>query len=684
MKKNFTFLITLLMLVSGVAYGQIRVGGVVTSPDGEGLPGATILVKESGQGTVTDIDGNYQLSVDNTATLIFSSTGFINQEIQVKNRTAIDVQLEENVVGLDEVVVIAYGETEKRKFTGSLATVSAAELDQIPQTSPIQMIQGRAAGVLVEDNSGAPGSVGSMVIRGVGSFGGDTDPLYVIDGIPTANFQSFNPNDIESISILKDASATSIYGSRASNGVVLITTKKGKVGKTRITFNAQAGFSDIENPNDFRLMNSTEYTEYYREAFSNAGLDADFQMPAESDSINTDWLDGVLRNGQTQLYEITASGGSEKATHYVSASYFRQKGTVIGTGFERYTGRTNLKLAPVDKLTLDIGILGSFAKNDLQFANRGRSGVYSGAFNVAPTASPFASASTPLNLSGLGYNFDLPSNAGHNPFGAEAMNSRERQTYRAFPTLKVQVEPVQNLILTTSASVDFEVQKESAFQSKYYFAETDNGLAEDLSSYGLANNISATLQYKLELGNNHVISPMIGTERFRSSFQSESSESRDFGFDGIPVVGAGAILSDISSDYGAHTMVSVFSRINYAFQDKLFVDLTYRTDGSSRFGSNNRWGNFYGIGAGYDLTNESFMKGQSFFNSLRLRASYGNQGSYDIDDYRWRNTYNGNGAFIVPGGGNPGSQPESPGNQSLHGRKAYLLTLDLDFALLQK
>jgi len=670
-----------LMFLSFIAIGQ-TVNGTVKDSEGTRLPGVSVIEKNTTNGTVTDTEGNYTLTLQKeNATLIFSSLGFVTREIVLKGREQIDLVLLEDVKSLDEVVVIAYGASEKRKFTGSLSTVSTDEIDQIPQTSPIQMLQGRAAGVLVEDNSGAPGSVGDILIRGVGSYNADQSPLYVIDGIPTSNFSAFNPNDIESISILKDAAATSIYGSRASNGVVLITTKKGKSGKTKITFNAQAGFSDLENPNDFRVLNATEYKEYYQEAYRNGGLNAETLMPENSDSINTAWVDDVLQTGVTQQYEVTASGGTDVVRHFVSVSYFNQKGIVIGTNFERYTGRVNLGLSPSEKLQLDINILGAFTKRDLQYADGGRSGIFSGSFNIAPTASPFASGTTPLNLNGLGYNFNLPSNAGHNPIASNDINSRTSNSYRALPSLQVTLEPIKNFTIKSSLAVDLLVSKEEAFQSKFYFAETDNGLSEANTEFSTRTNFNAIAQYEYSFGD-HTITPTVGVETFKRVFTAEGAESREFGFDGISLVGEGATMLDIDSDYSAHTLFSVFSKVNYAFKDKLFLDLTYRTDGSSRFGPENRYGQFYGIGSGYDLTGEGFLQGQNILSQLRVRASYGIQGNYNIGNYSWRKTYNSQGAFIVPGGGNPGAQPEDPGNEFVQWEESVTSNVGIDFGLI--
>lgn len=681
MRKIFTLTSVWLMFFGTSVYGQRTISGNVTDKSGAAIPGVAVEVKNTTIGTVSDIEGNYSLPVvENDAVLVFSFLGYKDTEVDVGSRSVIDVVLIEDVQSLDEVIVIAYGETQRRKFTGSLSTVNASEISNIPQTSPLQMVQGRAAGVLVEDNGGAPGSVGSILIRGVGSYNSNTEPLYVIDGIPTANFQAFNPGDIESISILKDASATSIYGSRASNGVVLITTKQGKAGKSRLGFNAQIGFADLENPNDFGVMDASQYTDYYTEAYTNAGLDPNVQLPASSE--DTDWLDEVLQTGKTQLYELNLSGGNEKMAHYISASYFNQEGIIIGTDYERYTGRVNLSFSPLDRVGFDVNVLGSYANNALQYSDAGRGGTFAGAFNVSPLSGIYATDDTPLSLNGQGYNFDLPSNAGHNPVATEAMNSRTRDIYRAFPTFRINIEPIDHLTITSSASVDLSVYKENSFQSKYYYAENDNGLAEAETAYSINSNLNALVKYEFNINNDHTITPLIGVERFKRSYESEGAESREFGFDGIPLVGEGSVMLDINSDYSANTLVSFFSRINYSFKDKLFIDGSFRRDGSSRFGPENLYGSFYSMGLGYDLSRETFMESQNIFSQLRVRGSYGVQGNDNIGDYSWRKTYNSTGTFIVPGGSNAGAQPEDPGNESIQWEESVSFNVGLDFGIL--
>ena len=303
MRKLLFICFLKMLFISQLALAQQTITGTVTSAaDGTPLPGVNITVQGTTTGTVSDVNGNYSITVvDSEATLVFSFIGYISFETVVGDRFTLDVTLEEGSEYLDEIVVIGYGETQRKAFTGSLTSVDVTEIANVPQQSAVSLMQGKAAGVLVTETDGQPGSVASTLIRGLGSFRG-SPPLYVIDGIPASNFNSFNPSDIQSISVLKDAAATSIYGSRAAAGVILITTKKGKAGKTKFDFSAQYGTTSIENPKDFRLLNAEEYLEYYREAAINGGLNPDdvsagsYYLPLGGDYYDTDWYDEVTRN----------------------------------------------------------------------------------------------------------------------------------------------------------------------------------------------------------------------------------------------------------------------------------------------------------------------------------------------------------------------------------------------------
>lgn len=694
MKKLFTVFSCLIGILIGFdSHSQRMVNGVVTSEEGDPLPGVSIVLKSNpSTGTISDIDGTYSMDVaDENAVLVFSFIGFRTSEVTLGGRTTIDVALSEDVQSLDEVLVIAYGETEKRKYTGSLTAITDKEIAQIPQASPVSMLQGRSAGVLIEDGSGAPGSIGNVVIRGVSTFGDNTGPLFVIDGTPAENLNTINPNDIESISVLKDGTATSLYGSRAAFGVVLVTTKTGRPQETEFTINTQYGFSDMENPNGFRMMDAQEYTAYYREAYLRMGGNPDdpstgFYTPLDPE-VNTNWIDAVTQTGTTQLHEISATGGNEKVKHFTSLSYFDQEGVVKQTRFQRYTGRVNLTFAPTARLQVDLNLLGSYVEEDLQFNDGGRSGIFSGAFNIAPTSSPFAG---PNDLNGLGYNFSLPSNAGHNPIASLAMNSNTRSRVTIFPTLRLTYEPVDRLIFRTTGSINHRSIKRNLFQSKFYLAETDNGRAELENDIIDDVNFNISASYDYNIDSKHSLTPSIGFELYHNQAIEEEFESRDFAFDGINNVAAGGTQLAPGYSQSANSLVSVFSRLNYAYADKLFLDASYRRDGSSRFGPDNRWGDFYALGIGYRLIEEPFLQSQNLLSDLKVRASYGVVGSNNnIGNFDWRQTYNGEGQFIVPIQNsdstvtNTGAQPESPGNQRLKWETSRKLNFGIDFGFIQ-
>jgi TonB-linked SusC/RagA family outer membrane protein len=349
---------------------------------------------------------------------------------------------------------------------------------------------------------------------------------------------------------------------------------------------------------------------------------------------------------------------------------------------ERYLERA------LDRFNVDINLLGSYTNNDLQYSDGGRGGTFSGAFNVAPTSTIRATAETPTNLNGLGFNFALPSNAGHNPVATANIRERNRKGVRIFPSVRLSYEPINGLILATSGSIDYTYDEENAYQSKFYYAETDNGAAEVETRRFTDANFNATASYNYEISADHQIKPLIGIEIYESKTEIEGYESRDFAFDGINNVAAGAVPTGSSYSYNSNTLVSLFSRINYTYRDKLFLEVSYRRDGSSRFGPENRWGDFYAVGAGYNLMEESFMQTQSIFSALRIRGSYGIQGNNAIGDFAWRSGYGSGGVFIVPpaGGGtglpNSGAQPDEPGNSELKWEQSRSLNIGVDFAIL--
>lgn len=687
-KSIYLFLIAS-CLISIDSFAQKIISGTVNAEDGNSLPGVAVTVKNTTQGTITDASGNYSLSIpgNDDIMLVFSYVGYQSQEIQVGDKSVIDIQLQEQIKNLNEVVVIAYGETDRKKFTGSLTSVDGEAINQIPQTSAIQMLQGRSAGVNVLDGSGQPGSVGSIVIRGVGTITGNTSPLYVIDGIATNSIATLNPNDIASISVLKDAAATSIYGSRAANGVVLITTKSGKSGETTLSLNVQAGFSDLENPNDFRVMNASEYIDYYREAISNGGVDPDdpttgFYLPATEDTINTNWLDEILQTGSFQQYELSMSGGNEKTVFFSSLNYLDQEGNVLGTDFTRYSGRVNLKHSASENLNIDFKLFGSYAEQNLRNSIGGRSDQFAGAHQVSPLSPIFANENTVLN--GLGYNFDLPSNAQHNPLAAAIINRNLQNSVRVFPTLRVTFEPFDNFSIWTSGSLDWTYRTFSDYTSKFYLAETEGG--ESVLEFGtsLDANFNLVGDYSFDLGTDHTINALVGFEAYKRTLTDSEAGTLNFAFNSVNDFGSGAVTNAGAVNYffEGESLASVFTRIDYSFKDKLFLDASLRRDGSSKYGPENRWGTFYAFGAGYSIIQEAFLQPLAFLSDLRVRSSYGISGNpFGTSSFAWRQLYSAGGAYNLPGGPNPGSSPESPGNPFLKWEQSEQFNVGLDFGL---
>ncbi len=682
-----------LLFLSQLVLGQQTITGTVTSSqDGSTLPGVNITVKGTTTGVVSDLDGNYTITVnDPEAILVFSFVGYHPFETVVGTRSNLNVVLEEGSELLDEIVVIGYGETTRKSFTGSLTSIGAEEVANIPQQNVISMMQGRAAGVYVTDSDGQPGSSPSILIRGLGTFRGSGSPLYVIDGIPASNFNSFNPNDIESITFLKDAAATSIYGSRAASGVVLITTKKGRAGKTIFNLNAQFGSTSIENPNDFRLLDGPEYLTYYREAAMNAGIDPEdpagpAYYPLTGNYYNTDWFDAVTRKGQIQSYELSASGGNENTTFYFSFGYFDEIGTVIGSSFDRYTGRLNLKHKVSDKLDFDIKVFGSVNnKFDEWGGGGGRSGNMSGSYSVSPLKSPYADENTPFVYNGAGFNFDLQrSNAGHNPVAVAELTKNYYEEYRTLPSVRINYSPISNLKFWASASYDFRYATRKEFMSKFYLAETEGGVGEQTWYQDISANYNAVAEYSYNINDLHSIKFLVGGEAYKRVGEDADAGSESFGFDAINNFAGGGTTSMgyLDYNYDGSTLLSVFSRADYTFSDKLFVHGSFRRDGSSVFGPGNRWGNFYAFGVGYSMTDEPFIQSIELISNFKVKASYGIAGNPNSGDFEWRNTYSPGGAYNLPGSPNPGTVINNPGNPNLKWEQSSQANIGFDIGIL--
>jgi len=604
-------------------------GQVTDEEDGSGLPGVNILAKGTTIGTITDVEGRYSLSVpDETQTLVFSSVGYQTREVDISGRTTIDLALAADVQALSEVVVVGYGTVKRSDLTGSVGSVSGEELNTVAQTSVDQAIQGRVAGVRVTQTSAEPGGGFSVRIRGTNSITAGNEPLYVVDGLPGTNpLNSLNPSDIESVEILKDASATAIYGARGSNGVVIITTKQGKrESPLTVNYNVSVGLQQPTKMLD--MMNAQEYMGFYNDLFADRGDPLPFSQ-ADINAIGegTNWQDEVLRSGSVQDHRLSFSGGSKDTQYYLSLGYFDQKGVILNSGFNRFSGRINVVHSISDKL--DVGINFNNSIENKQSARIGNgvnagAGVVGAALQLPPT--------DPIYDENGDFAFSLQDLS--NPVGqAETIKDFDNIT-RMFGNAYLDYKILDNL----SAKVNLGYSRRNVEGDFFFDTQTLIGqLSEGEASRSFSNNtdylIEFTTQYNPDLGENHSLSLLggFGYQQFvNTSFAGSSRNFSSTAF-GSNNLGAGeAALNLVNSNKQENTIVSGFARLNYNILDKYLLTGTFRADGSSRFGENNKVAYFPSGALAWRISNESFFPETNFIEDLKLRASVGISGNQEI------------------------------------------------------
>lgn len=684
----------LLGLFSLVVQAQL-VQGTVTDENQIPLFGVTVVLEGSTVGVTTDFDGNYSISANPGDTLIFSSLGYTTQKIVV-NASVLNVTLAEDLNQLDEVVVVAYGTSTKKALTGALVSIKTESITAQTQANFTNALQGLAPGLQVLEGSGQPGDGADFLIRGIGSLSAGVQPLIVVDGaVFNGGLSQLNPSDIESVNVLKDASSASIYGSRAANGVVLITTKTGQNQKTVYTINTEVGFTRNTNPNNFRVLNSAQYVEYYREAMINSGIDPDdpttgFFLPIDQD-FDTDWVEEAFRTGSYKKYDFSARGGNEKTSFFSSLGYTDQTGSIVGTDFERITGTLSLKHKANEKFDFGGKIQLNYRNTNDLISNTGRSGQLSGAFNTAPTEPIFATEDTNPALVGAGYNFDIPSNAQHNSVATAILNENSSEIWSFNTNLNLGYNFTPKLRGEVLANYYYfsTINKEKT--GKLYLAETEGGNSLEERISGNTFNFIGSLAYKTTIGDDHNIELKSGFETTRERSNSLSIGTRSFVFANLNDVGlaVGDITpDDINSGFDGLNLAGFFGRLKYAFKDKLFIEGSLRTDGASNFGEANRWGTFGAVGLSYILSDDLF-KNSEIVNNLKFRASYGTSGNNtlindddDIDNFLWRDLYRlGVDNAISPSDVLGGAAIRSPANPLLQWEKNTQLDVGLDFGL---
>lgn len=614
--------------------------GKVVSNKGEPLTGVTVQVKGTNRGTLTDIQGNYSLSIpDSNAVITFNFIGYEKQETTAPASGPLNITLQEESKQLSQVVVIGYGTTLKKDLTGSVSSVKMADVKGTAVTSFDQALQGRAAGVQVTQVSGKPGGQTSIRIRGTSSITAGNEPLYVIDGMlitdngfgldkaPTSGLSLVNPSDIESIEILKDASASAIYGSRGANGVVLITTKHGKSGQGAISFDAYYGFQELSKKLD--VLNAAQYANLVNEANINSNKTPEYVNPKNLGK-GTDWQDALYRTAPISNYQLSFAGGNEKTQYAISGGYFNQDGIIINSGFKRYSFRTNIESKINDWLSAGANLNVSKVQTRGVATNQGYA-VTSAAFMFNP-ALPIHDASQVL-----GYTFENDKRQLINPIADAAESEYVSANNRILGNTFVKFQLAKDLELKTSFGIDASYIKDNSFAPNY--------LKRTLASKGEASTVNAqaldwlsetTLNYNKTIASRHEIKAMVGYTMEQYVQESTTNLAFDFPDDRLGYHDIGAALNPQrpTSAELSYSLVSWLGRVNYTFNKKYLLTLTGRVDGSSKFAEGNKFGFFPSAALAWRVSDETFMQAVKSVSDLKLRISYGVIGNQSIAPYQ--------------------------------------------------
>lgn len=672
--KRFLFLLSLFSFGLVQAQGGITVSGTVQ--DGSGpLPGVNVVLLDNSKGTSTDFDGNFTLSgIDPQSTLVFSYVGFKTVEIPVNNRTTLNVTLELDAQSLDEIVVVGYGTQSRSEVTGAIASIDAEEITSVPVTTADQALQGRASGVNVI-NSGSPGAAPVIHIRGLGTPNNNT-PLYVIDGTISGGMGNLNPNDIKSIQILKDASTTAVYGSKGSNGVILITTKTGIPSeKATLSFDSYTGVNFITERYD--LLNAEQYKRYASEI----GPTPDrISNPAYASmaSNDTDWQDAIYRTGFVQSYNLALAGGNENSNFRFSGGYLGQEGAMIETDYERFNFRANSNFT-FGNLTIGEHMGISFDRQNPERDSGGRS-ILEHAIKIAPYL-PIYNADNLGGFQGPSSSLDLQD--AENPVRAQTLGELVNRSVNINGGIFAQYEIFDALTFKTQVGLDYGNGKNTSFIPSYSDDETNT----NSTAYATINKNTSiyqsltytnSLTFKKTFADYHNVEILALAEQQKTKWESVNARSLNDISDAVDQLSINGV--DLSSNSSEYLRIGYLGRLNYNFDQRYLVSASIRRDASSRFGKNNRWGWFPSFSAGWNIGKEAFME-DTAFNNLKIRGSWGITGNDNIGDYLYSSTLLTN--FIYPIGGSAvqGTTANGLANPDLKWEETTMRNVGLDVGL---
>ena len=679
MKRLFFGVVFLAILSVQLIMAQSFVvkGKVVSKTDGMPLIGASVLQKGTTNGVVTDIDGNYQLQIQGKdAMLRFSYIGMQPQEFKVNAQTnVLDVTLVDNTEMVDEVVVVAYGVRKKGTIAGSVSTVKSEKLENVPAAGFDQALQGQTPGLMVISGSGEPSAASTFQIRGTNSINSGTSPLFILDGVPisSSDFNTISPSDIESISVLKDASSTSIYGARAANGVVVITTKRGRsMDGAKVTFRAQYGFSQLTR-SKWNMMNTEERIQYEKEIGIDAGKDYDVLR-----RTNVNWLDQVFNDSAPlQNYELSVNGATEKTNYFVSGSFFDQDGITTGSTFRRYNMRANVE----NKATkwLKLGTNSMFSYDETEQAESGNGYALNAPIPAARFMLPYWN---PYREDGslASINDGSWTGTGENPLEWMANNPVKYKKYKVISTLFAEATLLEGLTIRSQFGIDFSHQ--SAFMQSFPSYKPNNlqGSSGRSSTDILNLTITNTANYRFMLKDIHSFNFMIGQEGVDFCQEGFMVSTRGQNNDFLTNVTSGTRATSWSDVAAAYAYVSFFGRGEYNYDDRYYADFSVRTDGSSRFGVDGRWATFWSVGLMWNLRKEKFMQKYDWLTNAQVTFSTGTSGNSTIPNY--------DHLALVSGGldymGEAGIAPSQRGNEKLGWEQLWTTNIGLHLGLFSR
>jgi TonB-linked SusC/RagA family outer membrane protein len=697
MKHACTIYLLSLLFLKGMTQVRTITGKIVDEKQNP-VAGASIQAKNTQIAALSGSDGSFSIQLPpGTDTIIVSYVGYFTQELRAANPSTITLQLKDG--SLSEVQIIAYGSVARTDLTGSAATIKANELEDKPFSSVDKTLQGSVAGLYSASSSGAPGSLAGVILRGYGSLANSGFALWVIDGaIATIGdnsqqstssnaLSSLNPADIESVTVLKDAATTAIYGSRAANGVILITTKKGKAGNTRVQLSAEAGANDIAYKPSNKPVTSLQSQTLFREAVINAGDATDntgadafianaIGFSGDYTKTNTDWLNTVSRTGSQSQYNLSMSGGDSKTKFYASGGWYDQDGTTIATGFKRYSGAFNLQHQANDKFKLSVALSGSAVKQFIPANGTAAENPVFAQHFLLPWYTPYNQDGS-LRVNDSQGEFLSPGLIS-NPLAIAQENKSEFKQNTIRGNVSAEYKLFDNLTFTAQYSAEYFDLIEDLYKNPNYGTAYPKGFGLSTDQHIFDWTFTNIADYHHAIGKDNYFDAKLGYEAYDQSV--DLLQALGFGFPpntSLQYLGSAAsAIPDNNSGINSNSTNSIFTTADFNILDRYILSGSLRRDGSSRFGEDHKWGNFFSVGGAWNLSKEAFLKDDPFVYALKLRASYGQTGNQQIGDYTALTTF----GYGFSYGGNPGSALTNVGNPNLTWEKCSMLDIGLDFS----